>query len=189
LGIWRICWENDISLCTQYIGGDGIIAAGADGLSRDSDYGDCRLRTEVFERIWAIWHMEIDLFSSPSAIQSNPVTGELLQAVSPYFCANRVGVDGLTFSSPKVLYAFPPSALLKVLVPRAVRLGLRIVLIVPVWRQAVWWPLVCDLPTISCGTVRECVLPGEAALSHPFGPSFDTEQALSTELQARALNL
>ena len=39
LGIWRNCYQWDISLCAQYVGGDGIIAAGADGLSRDSDYG------------------------------------------------------------------------------------------------------------------------------------------------------
>jgi hypothetical protein len=28
-GIWKLCWERDISLCAQYIGGGGIIAAGA----------------------------------------------------------------------------------------------------------------------------------------------------------------
>jgi hypothetical protein len=189
LGIWRTCWEHDISLCTQYIGGDGIIAAGADGLSRDSDYGDCRLRREVFDQLWHAWHMEIDLFCSPSATQRNPVTGELLWAVSPYFCTRRVGVDGLCFRSDKILYAFPPTALLKALIPRAVKLGLRVVLVVPVWPQQSWWPLVCSLPTIRCGQVRDCVVAGEAGLSHPFGPKFDTEQALNTELQAKALNL
>jgi hypothetical protein len=189
LGIWRTCWERDISLCTQYIGGDGIIAAGADGLSRDSDYGDCRLRQEVFDRLWHVWRMEIDLFCSPSATQRNPVTGELLWAVSPYFCAKRVGVDGLKFRSDKILYAFPPTALLKALIPRAVKIGLKVVFVVPVWPQQAWWPLVRSLPTISCGRVRDCVVAGEAGLSHPFGPQFDTEQALHTELQAKALNL
>jgi hypothetical protein len=86
LAIWRTCWQRDISLCTQYIGGDGIVAAGADGLSRDSDYGDCRLRQEVFASLWHVWHMEVDLFCSPKATQCNPITGELLWAVSPYSC-------------------------------------------------------------------------------------------------------
>jgi hypothetical protein len=45
------------------------------------------------------------------------------------------------------------------------------------------------LPTIDLGTVEDCVLAGEAGLSHPFGPQFDTEQALNTNLQAKALNL
>jgi hypothetical protein len=76
LGIWQVAWQKDISLCAQYIGGDGIIAAGADGLSRDSDYGDCRLRAAVFARLWEVWHMEVDLFCSPSATQCNPRTGE-----------------------------------------------------------------------------------------------------------------
>jgi hypothetical protein len=189
LGIWRVAWQQNISLCAQYIGGDGIIAAGADGLSRDSDYGDCRLHPAVFAKLWKMWQMEVDLFCSPSARQCNPETGEVLLGVSPYRCANRVGIDGLTYNSPQVLYAFPPSALLQVLVPRAVKLGLRMVLIVPVWPQAMWWPLIRDLPMISCGRVRSCIVKGEAGLQHPFGPSFDTEQALDTELQARALNL
>jgi Reverse transcriptase (RNA-dependent DNA polymerase) len=160
LGIWRICWEWDISLCAQYIGGDGIIAAGADGLSRDSDYGDCRLRSEVFAWLWDRWRMEVDMFCSPSATQRNPLTGELLLAVSPYKCERRIGIDGLTFKSTKVLYAFPPTALLRALVPRVVALGLKVVLIIPVWRQAEWWPLVCALPTMRCGKVRHCVVAG-----------------------------
>jgi Reverse transcriptase (RNA-dependent DNA polymerase) len=189
LGIWRVCWQWDISLCAQYIGGDGIIAAGADGLSRDSDYGDCRLKTEVFNQLWDRWRMEVDLFCSPSATQRNPQTGELLWAVSPYKCERRIGVDGLTFRSTKVLYAFPPTALLPALVPRVVALGLRVVLIIPVWTQAEWWPLVCALPTVSCGKVRHSVVAGEANLSHPFGPSFRLDQALETEIQAKAFNL
>jgi hypothetical protein len=189
LGIWQVAWQRDISLCAQYIGGDGIIAAGADGLSRDSDYGDCRLRPAVFARLWEVWHMEVDLFCSPSTAQCNPHTGEQLLAVSPYQCARRVGIDGLTFNSPKVLYAFPPSALLQALVPRAVKLGLKIVLIVPVWPSAAWWPLIKDQQMISCGKVRECIMKGESGWCHPFGPSFDLEVAKNTEIQARALNL
>lgn len=190
LGIWRLCWEWGISLCTQYIGGDGIIAAGADGLSRDSDYGDCRLQATVFARLWESWGpMDIDLFSSPTSRQRHPHTGDLLWAVSPYRCEKRAGIDGLTFSSSKVLFAFPPTAILPALIPRAVKLGLRVVVIVPVWVQAPWWPLVSGLRTISCGKVRHCVLAGEAGLRHPFGPTFETEVALNTELQAKALNL
>jgi hypothetical protein len=189
LGRWRICWSWDISLWAQYIGGDGIIAAGADGLSRDSDYSDCRLRTEVFHQLWYQWRMEVDMFCSPSATQRNPETGELLWAVSPYRCARRVGVDGLTFHSTQVLYAFPPTALLRALVPRIVALGMRVVLIIPVWPHAEWWPLVCSLQTVSCGKVRHCVAAGQANIRHPFGPSFQIDQALDTELQARAFNL
>jgi hypothetical protein len=133
--------------------------------------------------------MEVDLFCSPKATQSNPVTGELLWAVSPYFCQRRVGVDGLRFSSDKILYAFPPSALLRTFIPRAVKLGLRVVMIVPVWPEQAWWPLVCHLQTMALGTVGECVLAGEANICHPFGPNFDRAQAIDTQLQAKTLNL
>ena len=131
-----------------------------------SDHGDCRLRTDVFARPWDVWRMEIDLFSSPTSGQRHPRTGEWLWAVSPYRCETKAGVDGLTFSSCKVLFAFPPAAILPALKPRVVKLGLRVVLIVPVWIQAEWWPLVSGLPTINCGKVRDRVLAGEAGLSH-----------------------
>jgi Reverse transcriptase (RNA-dependent DNA polymerase) len=189
LGIWRLCWEHKISLCTQYIGGDGIIAAGADGLSRDSDYGDCRLKQSVFARLWEVWSMEIDLFSSPTSRQYHPYTGEPLLAVSPYYCDRRIGVDGLTFTSTRVMFAFPPSALLAALIPRAIKLQLRMVVVMPNWTEAEWWPLVASLPTVECGMVSTCVLAGEAGLAHPFGPSFDKQEALHTMLVAKAFNL
>jgi hypothetical protein len=189
LGIWQVAWQKDISLCAQYIGGDGIIAAGADGLSRDSDYGDCRLRATVFDRLWEVWHMEVDLFCSPSATQCNPRTGEKLLTVSPYRCARRVGIDGLIFNSTKRLYALPPTALLQAIVPRAVKLGLKMVLITPVWPSATWWPLIEDQPMFSCGKVSDCLVRGDSGCCHPFGPSFELERAMNTEMQAVALNL
>lgn len=83
----------------------------------------------------------------------------------------------------------PPAALLRALVSRIIALGLRVVLVVPEWPQADWWPLVCTRPRIQCGRVKECVEEGEAQIPHPFGPSFHLEHALNTELQARAFNL
>ena len=88
-----------------------------------------------------------------------------------------------------MLFAFPPAAILPALIPRAIKVGLRMVVIVPVWVQAEWWPLVIVLRVIACGKVKDGVLAGEAGLSHPFGPSFETELALNTELQAKAMNL
>jgi Reverse transcriptase (RNA-dependent DNA polymerase) len=189
IGIWRLCWQHKISLCTQYIGGDGIIAAGADGLSRDSDYGDCRLKACAFARLWEAWFMEIDLFASPTARQYHPYTGEPLPAVSPYYCDRRVGVDGLTFTSNQVLFAFPPSALLAAVIARAIKLRLRMVVVMPQWEEAEWWPLVSSLPTIVCGKVQACVVPGESGMVHPFGPSFDIYEAVNTTLVAKAMHL
>jgi hypothetical protein len=133
--------------------------------------------------------MEVHLFCSPSAIQYNPQTGEQLLTVSPYRCARRVGFDGFTFNSTKVRCAFPPAALLQALVPRAVTLGLKILLMTPMWPCATWWPLIRDLPRISCGKVIECIVRGESGFCHPFGPSFDVAREASTEMQAVALNL
>jgi hypothetical protein len=101
----------------------------------------------------------------------------------------RVGVDDLKFRFTQVLYAFPPTALLRAIVPRIVAVGMTVVLIKPVWPHAEWWPLVCALPSVSCGKVRHCVVAGKAQISHPLGPSFQVDQAMDTELQARAFNL
>jgi hypothetical protein len=91
--------------------------------------------------------------------------------------------------SAKVLYAFPPAALLSALISRIVKLGLRVVVVVPIWKQAEWWPLISAQPSIYCGKVADCIVAGEAGLCHPFGPSFDHKQALQTDLEARAMNL
>ena len=189
LAVWRTSWEYDIQLCAQYIGGDGIIASGADGLSRDSEYGDGMLKESVFAQIWEIWRPEVDLFCSPETVQKHPHTGQQLLAVSPYRCRNRVGTDGLTFSSARVLYAFPPSAVLMSLIARVRKLGLKVVLVLPCWPQAPWWPLVCEYQYWSCGKVQDCVISGQAGLCHPFGPSFDIEEAKHTEMRAIGINM
>jgi hypothetical protein len=97
-------------------------------------------------------------------------------------------VDGLTFTSTQVLFASPQSALLAV-IPRAIKLGLKMVVVVPQWKEAEWWPLVGSLPTKVCGKVQAFLSPGESGMEHPFGPSFDTYEALNTTLVAKAINL
>jgi hypothetical protein len=87
------------------------------------------------------------------------------------------------------MFAFPPSALLAALIPRAIKLKLRMIVVVPQWQETEWWPLVASLPTIECGMVSTCVLAGEAGIEHPFGPSFDKHEALNTILVAKAINL
>jgi hypothetical protein len=76
---------------------------------------------------------------------------------------NRIGVYKITFLSSQVVYAFPPAALLA-------KLGVQVVVIVPVWQQAEWWPFVCTLPTVRCGDLKQFVIAGEAVLGHLFGP-------------------
>jgi hypothetical protein len=79
------CFEHRVHMCFQYLEGDGIIAAGADGLFRDSDYADCKLKAWAFRLLWEVQPMEFDLFCSPSAVQYNPQTGQQLKAVCHNF--------------------------------------------------------------------------------------------------------
>jgi hypothetical protein len=85
-------------------------------------------------------------------------------------CVTRIGVDWITFLSSQVMYALPyitwlhPAALLPTQC-------MRVVLIEPGWQQAEWWPLVCTVPTVSCGKGIHCVKAAEANLGQSFGPS------------------
>jgi hypothetical protein len=81
LGIWKVAWQRDISICAQSIRGDNMLAAGADGFAGDSDYGECRLRPSVLARLWETCRMEEDLLCSSSATQYNPQISEQLLAV------------------------------------------------------------------------------------------------------------
>jgi hypothetical protein len=120
---------------------------------------------------------------------TQPTNRALLWAVPPYKCVNRTGVNELTILSSQVLFPFPLAAFLKPLLPRMVALGVRVVVIVPVWQHAEWWPFVCTPAMVNCGKARHCMVTGKANFGHPFGPSYNLDQAVDMELQAEALNL
>ncbi len=192
LNVWETCLEHRVQLCFQYLAGDGIIAAGADGLSRDSDYADCKLKPWAFRLVWDKQPMQVDLFCSPSTVQSNPHTAEKLQAVSPYFMPGQVGRDGLMFVSHLVLYAFPPTSVLMPLLSRVHNVGLRCVVVGPVWPDQPWWHWVAGLPDSKrcpLGKVQSCIAPGESGNSHPFGPSFEKQAAKHVLMEAWFFNL
>jgi hypothetical protein len=72
-------------------------------------------------------------FCAPEAVQKHPGIGEELKAVSPYHIPGNVGIDGHSFVAQCVLYVFPPSSVLLPLLGRIKRLGLKAVMIGPVW--------------------------------------------------------
>jgi hypothetical protein len=192
LKVWEQCMEHDIRLCFQYLARDGIIAAGADGLSRDSDYADCVLRAWAFRLLWDKEPMQVDLFCSPSTVKGDPCTGKQLHAVSPYFMPGQVVRDGLVFVSHLVLYAFPPASVLMPLLSRVNNLGLRCVVVGPVWPDQPWWHWVAALPAskrCKLGKVQSCIAPGESGNSHPFGPSFEKQAAKHVAMEGWFFNL
>jgi hypothetical protein len=190
VAILRECWRFDIRLSLQYLSGEGIIAAGADGLSRGADVGDCILVPRTFARLFA-WNMvEVDLFCAPRAIQHDPTTGSQLEAVSPYPVNKQLGWDGLQFCcTQKRLYAFPPTSLMLPLLSRVVELGLRVVVVGPAWPTAPWWSLVVNQPKLELGLVANCIKPGQSNVGHPFGYSFEPAAAKQQLMLAWAFNL
>jgi Reverse transcriptase (RNA-dependent DNA polymerase) len=192
LHVWQQCLNHHVRMCFQYLAGDGIIAAGADGLSRDSDYGDCKLKRWAFQLLWGKRRMQVDLFCSPSAVQYDLDTGKQLLAVSPYYMENQVGHDGLVYVSDLVMFAFPPTSLLMPLLGRVVRLGLKCVVVGPVWSERPWWHWVAALPASNrqaLGSVKSCISTGLSGQGHPFGPSFDARAAKAVLMEAWFFNM
>jgi hypothetical protein len=184
--LWAVCLQFDLAVSTQYLCGDGIIVSGADGLSRGEDVYDCQLGSRVFQQLWE-WGgpFEIDCCASPGAIQRNPVSGQDLEAVSPYL-PEAIYTDALTFTSHKRLYAFPPACLIGQLVAHVLESGLHMVMVVPRWQTQSWWAQVVGLAALSLGRVGEVVIPGFSGARHPFGRGFEEGMAIETELVAIA---
>jgi hypothetical protein len=84
VAVLRRCWQFNIKLTLQYLSGEGITAAGADGLSRGADMGTRMLEQRTFARLFNWNSVEIDLFCSPEAIQGDPLSSNQPEAVSSY---------------------------------------------------------------------------------------------------------
>ena len=144
--IWLLTLAKRIRLITEYVGADEIIRSGADLLSRET-VDDCStLLAHVFEEERARLGTEpvIDLFASLHQRQ-----GDL-----PYFVARPRdsqgpkcrGFDALSHPWVGHCYAFPPLHLVGVAVEKA-RSELQrdcnsVMLVVPYWTGARWWPLI-----------------------------------------------
>lgn len=184
------CLKYDIQLSSQYLCGNGVIAAGADSLSRGADPQACRLSKDVFQKLWKQFGpFHVDAWACAQTRQAHP-NGKVLPCVSPFAISQRLGVDAMSFCRPEMrLYAFPPSVMLDQYVPFVCRQKQPVVLVVPEWPTRAWWALLAHFggERMYLGTVHDVIVQ-EGAVSHPFGANFETEQALDTKMWAVAVH-
>jgi hypothetical protein len=186
--LWRVALKWDVDVSTQYLAGDGIILAGADGLSRGEDHFNCVLNKQVFRRLWS-WKgpFDVDCCASEGAVQQHPISGVSLPCVSPFLsCAVHRNV--LTFVHTGRLYAFPPAPLIARLVAHVVNHGLRMVMVVPDWPTSSWYSSLWNRDRLVLGMVDKVADKGSAGLGHPFGKNFEREWQ-SVSMLAVAFNL
>jgi hypothetical protein len=177
-----------VAISTQYLAGDGIIVAGADGLSRLEDDYNCTLKLGVFKALWD-WKgpFDVDCCCSPQAIMCNPYTARELDCVSP-FLKESLHRSVLTFVHPGRLYAFPPAPIIGPLIAHIQKEVLKMVIVVPEWPTQPWYAAVHDQDVLRLGQVGELTNMGGAGLGHPFGRCFEREWR-SVEMLAVAFNM
>lgn len=137
--VWDFCRVWECSVRAEYK--PGVQNERADRLSRlTHDNSDWRLDPAIFRRVEALWGpFTIDLFATR------------LNAQLPRYFSYRpdpgaVALDALAQPwSTEVGYGNPPFGLAGKVLRKVREEGVTAVLILPVWRSSVWWPLLLEL--------------------------------------------
>jgi hypothetical protein len=137
--VWEVCERHSIYLRAEYH--PGVINQLADQLSRmEWERADWMLHPRLFRAVDTLWGpLTIDLFASAGNHQ-----------VPRYFSRNEdvfaVARDALRQDWSELdAYANPPFALIGVILRKIEQEGASVVLILPEWRTAAWWPLLYPL--------------------------------------------
>ena len=146
--LWMMTTRLRCSLQSEYVGSAGIIASGADTLSREFD-NDFALRPTVFAQLYASHGpFLVDRFASERSVQHHPASGLPLAYYSALLSADCIGVDGLSTSWEAGDYAFPPLALAFPAVEAFLKASGKCCIILPDWPAQPWWPLLEGNPRI-----------------------------------------
>lgn len=188
------CMLFNVNLASQYVGAGVIIKSGADMLSRDSDWSDCKLNPLVFERVWRLWGpFAVDMFASGASVQCVPSTGDPLPYWSLLADGKAKGIDAMSAqwegeAAGGVVYAFPPVALVGETIQLILQAGVRAVVVMPRWQAQWWWPLVLDharMQPVLLSTLHVPSVEGPLLVEgrrggpvHPFGPSFQCPESV-----------
>lgn len=142
------CMVFDINLASQYVGAGVIIKSGADLLSRETDWSDCKLNPAVFARLWQLWGpFVVDMFASGASVQCVPGANTPLPYWSLLADGRAKGIDAMSAqwkieAQGGVVYAFPPVALVGDTIQLIMQAGVRAVVVMPRWPAQWWGPLV-----------------------------------------------
>ena len=132
--IYSLSHKLNSCLIASHIPGKQNIKA--DLLSRMTTVpAEWTLHPRIFQHLCRRWgHPSIDLFSSHSNHQTHP------------YCTIEQDAFSLDWSQMKLIYAFPPFALIqRVLVELQKLQQYQVILITPLWRSRPWYPLLLKL--------------------------------------------
>lgn len=151
LRIWEWCLCRNVWVTAEYLPGSQNVAA--DWESRhNSDYSSWKLSAEVFQSIIKRYPCNVDLFADRS---NNQLPNFWSWKVDP----EAMGTDAFTAKWSDVKgYAFPPFCMIGRCVRKCREEFATIILIAPVWRNQVWYPLLLescvDFPRLLCPSTR-----------------------------------
>lgn len=138
--IHTYCLLFNVNLASQYVGAGVIIKSGADLLSRESDWSDCKLNPRVFAKLWTLWGpFVVDMFASGASVQHDPDAGTPLPYWSMLADGRAKGIDAMSAqweheAAGGVVYAFPPVALVGETIQLILQAKVRAVVVMPRWQ-------------------------------------------------------
>lgn len=173
--IWNVCIEKDIEIFrTQWIPSESNLA---DEFSRIVDLGDWILKSEIVKQLEDRWgKFAKDRFASQ-------LNAKMERFNSLHFCPGSEAVD--CFSQDwkgAVIYLCPPFTMIHRAITHAKECGALIIIIVPVWVTAPWWPMIIE------ATREEIDLPPPNEIILP-GPSGCLELCNNNQWRLRAIRI
>ena len=177
--LWDWCTEHDIHVAIYWL--PRAYNALADHVARLTDRNDWKLNDAMASYLCSRWgNPAVDLFASHRNRQ-------LFCRVfySRWWCPGTGGVDSFTFDwgQHDLCWANPPFDIIGRVLRHAQACRARLIIILPAWRSAVWWPVISPRPSVWAPFVRDAVeLPAAPDLFFPassgsaFGvgkPNFD----------------
>jgi len=160
-----LCTQKGWSMRAQYIPGvDNVVA---DRLSRHKyDRNDWLLRPSIFSQLRAEYGpLDMDLFASRLNAQL-----PLFAAWDPQPGALWTDSFSHTWDTRLVFYANPPFAIIQKVLRKILQDRATVLLILPLWRSAAWWPLLIHLLLryTPLPRVNDLFLPGHRANHLPM---------------------
>ena len=149
LDLWNWSLSRQIHISARYI--PGIFNKHADHMSRRLRLtAEWKLNPILFQRIVAVYGMpQIDLFATRANTQLRKFVSWI-----PHPQSAAIDMFSVQWSDP-LSYAFPPFSLIMRYVQRIKNQKGKILLVTPVWRSRLWYPLLFFSPIRSTPTSSE----------------------------------
>ena len=138
MNVHQFCADKDIKISSAWISRSNNALVLADKFSRTFDNDDWEIKTWVFHQLNEIWgKFTIDRFASN-------LNRKCVRFNSIYWCVGTSGVDAMAQEwSRELNWWVPPPKMITGCINKIIADKARGTLILPMWKSAPFWPLVC----------------------------------------------